>query len=174
MKYLSLLFFLFATNIVSAQVIFEEPEGLNSDSKKFISSVYGELGGAGVVMSINYDLVINNSSVFRIGATPTILSDPNSKQVNEQYDDEDFPIVGIVSYSKLFGKNDSRVEVGAGFTFGDTISYADKPGSNALFGNISYRLQPVDGKTIFRATFNPFLKDGNIVSWIGLSFGYSF
>lgn len=152
---------------------FEKPS--TSDQNKYLSSVYAEFGGAGVLLSINYDLIINETSVIRLGATPTILADPNSNNQNNIYNDEDFRITGVASYSYLFGKNKIRLETGAGIAFGDRISYSDKPGPPALFLNFGFRFVSFESKgMVLKASFTPFIKNQQLIPWGGISIGYSF
>lgn len=144
-------------------------------TNKYINSLYLELGGAGVVLSVNYDLIIKETSVVRIGATPSILREAEHQNSSRYYKDDEFPIVGIISYSRLFSHDFNKVEVGTGVVFGDKISYSNKPGPPAIYLNLGYRF--VSKKTkgvVLKATFTPFIKDQKLIPWAGISFGYSF
>ncbi|HAW78349.1 MAG TPA: hypothetical protein DCX27_00610 [Balneola sp.] len=168
----SLVFILLCSSYLNSQR-FEKPS--TSDQNKYLSSVYAEFGGAGVLLSINYDLIINETSVIRLGATPTILADPNSNNQKNIYNDEDFRITGVASYSYLFGKNKIRFEAGTGIAFGDRISYSDKPGPPALFLNFGFRFISFESKgLVFKTSFTPFIKDQQFIPWGGISIGYSF
>ena len=171
-KILFLLSFIITSSYLHAQN-FEKT--LTPDKNKYLSSVYAEFGGAGFILSINYDLIINESSVIRLGATPNILSNPNSNNRSNVYDPEDFPIAGIASYSYLLGKKKLRFEAGSGIVFGDQLSYSDKPGPPALFINLGVRFISFESKgAVFKASFTPFVKEKQFIPWGGISIGYSF
>lgn len=144
------------------------------EPKEFLNSIYAEFGGAGIFLSINYDLIINESSVIRIGATPNIFSDPGSENL-ATFDEEDFKIAGIISYSLLVGKRSNKLESGIGIIFGDEIKYDGESIPPALFLNLGYRFvtRKVKGAS-FKASFTPFINDKKFKPWMGISIGYSF
>jgi len=145
-----------------------------NEPKEFLNSIYAEFGGAGLFLSINYDLIINKSSVIRIGATPNIFVEPDSENLGT-FDQEDFKIAGIISYSLLFGKRSNKLESGIGLIFGDEIKYNDESIPPAIFLNLGYRFVTNKVKGIaFKTSFTPFIKDKEFKPWMGISIGYSF
>lgn len=148
----------------------------NQKKSKFINSVYTEVGGAGIILSVNYDLIINERSVVRLGATPTMMLDRNSRNSRNSNDYNPYKrIVGIFSYSRIFGSQSNKFETGLGFIFGDQVDYLNEMGPPALFFNFGYRFLSSESNGIaFKASFTPFVMNEKIIPWAGVSFGYSF
>ncbi|MBO6621079.1 MAG: hypothetical protein JJ892_03390 [Balneola sp.] len=163
---------LFCSTHIQSQSFLKPQE---SYTNKYVNSLYAELGGAGVYLSINYDLTINETSVIRLGASPSILRDPNPRNSTQRYKNDNFPIVGIISYSRLFGGGSNKIETGTGIVFGDKLSNSNKPGPPAVFFNLGYRFfSKKDKGIVLKASFTPFIKQQEIIPWAGISFGYSF
>ena len=62
----TILFLTFFSNLIFAQT---QAAIVQYSDNDYINSVYLEFGGAGTYFTINYDLIINRSSVLRFGET---------------------------------------------------------------------------------------------------------
>ncbi|MEQ9090434.1 MAG: hypothetical protein RIE52_05055 [Balneola sp.] len=142
----------------------------------YINSVYLEFGGAGTYVTINYDLIINKSSVVRFGAAPNVFQPSMNSNRAIEYNTDDLTIVGIISYSKLikFSSTPHSLETGLGIALGD-IETQYIPGAPSLFANFGYRfLTNKEKGSVIRLSFTPFIKNNVIHPWFGVSLGYSF
>jgi hypothetical protein len=147
------------------------------------SSIYLEIGGAGIFYSINYDRLLTNNVALRFGfgyfGVP-FLASLTAVPLTLSW----FPFSNSTSPNKL--------EIGAGFDyinatvtpfFGDTPT---RTGSAVcLTGILGYRYQAPDGGFMFRAAFTPILftdelqslvgiSNANFAPWAGISFGTGF
>ena len=119
------------------------------------SSIYIQLGGSGVGISLNYEYFIRDDMPLRVGFG-TILW-----------------ISSIpVTLSKLTGESRHKLELGGG------IGLRGKT-SSAVSGIVGYRYQPEVAGAIFRLSFTPIIETvvgggGVLVPWVGLSLGYTF
>lgn len=144
-----------------------EKEGRTSANA---SQVYVEVGGAGIIYSVNYDGRFGkyeNGFGFRAGIGGASIDGAGY-----------FAIPVQVNY--LAGAKGQYLEVGAGFSyvsasvsdfFSDTQSNASLVAGTLCLG---FRKQPFGKKGItWRVAFTPFIKDGFIPSG-GASIGYRF
>ncbi len=100
--------------------------------------IYAELGGAGLLYSVNYDTRFSQGEDKLGGRIGVALSD-------------DFVVV-LLHTNYLFGKGKHKLEVGAGITTFDIHSdNRDVTASGALM----YRFQKKDGHFLFRAGISP-------------------
>ncbi len=157
--FLILIFILFAfSNSFKAQSL---PRKANS--------VFLELGGNGVLYSLNYDRLLNKDFGLKAGVMFMAASEGSSAAA---------AYAVPLTFNYFFGDYSSRLELGAGASFiaaavGSEGSSFNGSGTAVSF-NIGYRYQPMDGGFLFRATFSPFYINSNFIPWGGLSFGYSF
>ncbi len=134
-------------------------------------SVFLEVGGPGLALSLNYDTRFGNSRDkwgYRIGAG---YYNTGANSV--------FTIPFQINY--LYGSGNSFFEAGAGTTF--LNSHGSTNGSYFQFDNITgfigtltlgYRYQQDNGGINFRIAFVPILYDEGIIAAGGLSIGYTF
>jgi hypothetical protein len=133
--------------------------------------LFGEVGGAGLSLSLNYDMRITsarNGLGFRIGAGyygnggNTVFSIPF--QVNY-----------------LVGTDTHFIEIGGGTTF--INSTGDNKGKTFIFDRVTglagtatlgYRYQPIDHKLNFRLDFVPIFYYEGVILAGGISVGYNF
>ncbi|MBL0271378.1 MAG: hypothetical protein IPP99_22515 [Chitinophagaceae bacterium] len=134
------------------------------------SQVYLEVGGPGIIYSVNYDGRFGkyeNGFGFRAGIGGASVSG-----------DGYFAIPVQVNY--LAGAKGQYLEVGAGFTYvSASVSdiFSDTQSNGSLVAGtlcLGFRKQPFGKKGItWRVAFTPFIKDGFIPSG-GASIGYRF
>ena len=164
---------------------------------------YAELGGGGIIMSMNFDQRFNSSSKlgfgYRLGVgfgigefkggrsyyDYTYWDENEYVTVREYYWDYDTKTYYSipVGLNYVFGKPNSSAsfEVGGGVTFlTRKISYNldlydDKPGHYIGYLTFMFRRMPVDGGYTFRVGFTPIINSGgNLVPMGAISFGYAF
>jgi hypothetical protein len=134
-------------------------------------SVYFEVGGPGLALTINYDARFGhrrNGFGYRIGAGYFASGGNNVFTVPIQ-----------VNY--LAGNGSSLLELGAGTTF--LNSYGDNKGKTFIFdrvtgfigtATIGYRYQPQQKGINLRIGFVPIFYDEGIIAAGGVSVGYTF
>ena len=147
------------------------------------TSFYAELGGPGILFSVNMDSRFKASSLgwggrFGLG----FVTADESRIINGNYN---YNLVSVVTIpaqiNYIFGNGESphTFEVGAGLTYvGKKLEifnfYDDK--ASKLFGSASfmYRRQPLKGGFTWRIGFTPLIANGYIQPTGGASVGYSF
>lgn len=141
--------------------------------------VYGELGGAGLILSVNYDARFQrrpDGLGWRLGLGYSFTNDPAFITVPFQ-----------LNY--LLGRNGHYFEMGAGLTYlhvtqNTPDQYYDLFGgsnfsnqiNNILIGTMSfgYRSQPLRGGFNFRGGLIPLFAQGSAGLSIYVSLGYNF
>ena len=180
----SILFVVFSLFAVKAIAQENSPEG-----KVVNQSFFGELGGAGVLFSVNYDRRFTKSKLgigaragvgFISGYTDNYVYDPNgSYYSNGRYRS----VVTIpVQVNYLFGRENSvnALEVGAGATYigrrTDFLDFAGEGNRPQVLGTASfmYRRLPKEGGFSWRIGFTPLIADGYIQPFGAASVGYNF
>lgn len=177
-KYLTIFFLiLFSISALSQQT---------SDGKfQNMNSLQLELGGHGLVYSLNYERVLFNGNRFKTTAQAGIAYYPAISRVRDVW----LPI-GI---NQLYSMGNHHIEVGLGIVpiYESVRDSENLPTewswSGMLSGRIAYRYQKPDGRFIFRAGFTPVVESGWIDSAIshhgvfsefhplgGVSIGYGF
>jgi len=138
------------------------------------NSVYLELGGNGLLYSVNYDRRFTKDITGRFGFM--IFGGQSDQATDDQIGAAIFPVTA----NYLVGSGSHRLELGLGpvlmLVGGDleeygTVSAGGVAGVTSTFG---YRYQPVDGGFLFRVGLVPFYSDGRPQLWGGLSLGYAF
>ena len=154
---------------------------------------YTELGGPGVIMSMNFDARFQpNTRIgfgYRIGAgfgigqfdgKPISYNDYGGYSYYEQVTRSYYSIPVGINY--IFGKPNRAptFEVGAGATFltrkVSLYNYEmDKPGNVVGFLTFMFRVAPVNGGINFRAGFTPMIgTSGDLFPMAAISLGYAF
>ena len=149
------------------------------------TSFYAELGGPGILFSVNVDKRFKKSRLGlggRIGIGFVTADEPKYDPVNGWYNYDPVSVLTVpVQLNYILGKGTSphTLEVGAGLTYVgkklDIINFYDDRKSN-LFGTFSfmYRRQPVDGGFTWRAGFTPLIANGYIQPFGAVGVGYNF
>lgn len=132
-------------------------------------AAYFELGGNGLLYTLNYDYRHNadwggRAGLMRaggFGATLTVI-----------------PAMG--NYLMELGSSSHNLELGAGLMYlgvsldaGEEEAFGFSDNSVAGTGTVGYRYQPLDGGVVFRGGLTPYVGAGTGV-WLGLSVGYAF
>jgi len=156
MKPTLLLLFAFITNIIYAQ----QDTAAQKPSKR-AQSVYGEIGGNGIVFSANYDVRFAKSQKglgarIGIGGIATYLTIP-------------------IALNYLAGKAPNYFEGGLGVTYATDASYTSDHGTAVVF-SVGYRYQPLKNGFTARVILSPLVAtngDG-FLFFGGVSLGYKF
>jgi hypothetical protein len=124
-------------------------------------ALFGELGGPGLLYSLNYEFRFIPELGARIGLT--VL--PPCMFRCQVYAGGPFTMSAFINGER------HHMEVGAGFTgflVNDDVQFVE--------GHIGYRYEPVDGGFVFRAMITPMVRLNRrheVIPWGGLSAGYS-
>lgn len=125
------------------------------------NSLYLEVGGSGLIYSINYDRVIQDRFSVRAGAAV--------------YGDSGFFVPVLGNY--LLGKGNSRLELGLGIAaFSITFGFFDSEEEvSRILGTASfaYRYQKPGGGIFGKAGFTPLFNGSGVLPWFGASIGYT-
>lgn len=132
------------------------------------SQVYLEVGGAGVIYSINYDGrfgKLENGLGMRIG-------------IGGASADGDGYVAIPAQINYLAGNRGQYFEMGAGITFVSASDiFFDEGTTNNVFGSftLGFRKQPFGKKGLtWRVAFTPFIGEGGFIPWGGASIGFRF
>jgi hypothetical protein len=138
------------------------------------NSVYVELGGNGLLYSVNYDRRFTDHFGGRAGFM--IFGGESDELTDDQVSIAILPVMA----NYLVGLGSHRLELGVGLLFGvagaDTENFgtASTAGIGGVTTTFGYRYQPTGGGFLFRAGLTPFYSDGRPQLWGGVSVGYSF
>lgn len=163
----SILFFLAASSSLHAQ------EDVIGPLEFARNSIFIELGGNGILYSLNYDRKFTDHVSGRIGGMGfAVRDDDTDKRVGVLL----FPT--MVNY--LLGNGSSRLELGAGLLWGFAAGEVESYGSFSGLGlagvttTVGYRLQPAKGGFNFRIGITPLITNEGFQPWGGLGFGFGF
>ena len=152
------------------------------------NTVFGEMGGSALLWSFNYDRMVTDKISVRAGfGSFTFGSDISSDmggEVESKIAIKMFPIT--VNY--LLGKNNHKIEVGAGMTLFSVEGEFDLAGlsmssEGSLFipaGVLAYRYQRSNGGLFFRIGVAPLFIGEEVspetpfAAMPGVSIGYTF
>lgn len=169
--------------------IFSFAQTDSKENQKSTKEIYSELGGPGVMFSINYDSRFKPGQRtglgFRAGLGFT-LYDQDSRIVTPQgtyYEYKTktlytFPLA--LNYVLAKPNSPNMLEVGVGATvFSQKASILNYNGykEGRFLGHLSfvYRRQPIEGGFSWRVGFTPIINpDGDIFPFAALGFGYTF
>ena len=131
------------------------------------NAIYVELGGNGLLYSVNYDHRFNTDWSARGGIMYASI--------------DDFSLTIVPLLANYLVGNNHMLEIGAGVAYiginvkVDGEEFFNVSGSDiAGTGNIGYRYQNVDGGFVFRIGFTPLFSQHGFTPWAGLSLGYAF
>lgn len=152
-----------------------------SNSNQFTRNcIYGEIGGQGLLCSINYEYRISNQFSGRIGYTNWNLSNLVLIPLIMDVDLWGFPI--MLNYLK--GNNGHYAEVGLGVLLGEVyvmaeeMFYGIEAETYQFFasgtGTVGYRYQPESKGLLFRVGIMPLFNFEEVNLNVGLSFGVAF
>ncbi|WP_158824811.1 hypothetical protein [Mucilaginibacter lacusdianchii] len=134
-------------------------------------NIFVELGGPGLLLSLNYDtrfLNRHDGVGGRVGVGYLSI-DKNSL------------LTVPLQINYLLGKNGKYFELGLGATFvklrGNEDSFLSFDDASSVLGNMTfgYRYQPEDGGFHYRAGLTPLFNKSNFIPYFGsVGFGYTF
>lgn len=138
------------------------------------NSIYLELGGNGLIYSLNYDRLVTESMGVRAGIGYLQLN-AKAGSGTDKASVTTIPI--MVHY--LLGSRSSKLELGAGVCIISAAADISKTGGveeSATLGTATfgYRYQRADEGMTFRAGVTPFFGSIGFQLWFGLGFGYGF
>lgn len=176
--------FLIACSLISLSSMAQET---SSGSKVINKSFFGELGGPGVLFSVNYDQRFTKSK-FGIGARAGLgfvsgYSDTFDPSTGYYTNGKYRSVVTVpVQVNYLFGKETSvnALEIGAGATYlgrhTNFLDFDDSGKQLSVIGTASfmYRRVPKDGGFSWRIGFTPLFANGYIQPFGAASLGYNF
>ena len=145
------------------------------DSFRARNAVYGELGGNGDLLSVNYDRIVYQKSMvkaaFRIGIA--------SNQFFSAEEPGFYPVVPVEALG-MIGRFQKHFEFGLGYT----RRFTNEPDllQNLYFSRIGFRYQNPTGGLVVRVGFTPILSTESntkspgaaFIPRFGLSVGHSF
>ena len=144
-------------------------------------AVYLELGGSGLLYSINYDFRLNRGRQDGAGVRVGIGGLGVSASTSEGSASASY-FAAPVMFNYLVGKRRHAFEVGAGVTLLNVNGEVDIEDEFARVNgfaplptvNVGYRFQSLENGFTGRFNLSPIVAGGTIVPWVGLSFGVNF
>ncbi|MEM9835292.1 MAG: hypothetical protein AAF828_02240 [Bacteroidota bacterium] len=148
--------------------------------QSFNKAVYLELGGNGILYSLNYDMRLQRGRQdgigFKVGIGGlSVNADTDSGSGNAGY------LAVPATFNYLLGRKRHALEMGVGATFfyvsaegdfGDNGEFVDGHGAALLpHYNFGYRYQALNDGFTFRLTYTPFI---GVSPFVGISFGFNF
>ena len=167
MKYLAIVLFLFCIGIKQANAQeenYHEPGGN--------SNWYVELGGNALLYSINYEKHLKRSNDYRYTLTGRVGASFNPLDYRFLNKVDLIPNSFIFPFSStvFMGGGKEKIEAGAGFTL-LTKNFSDK--EILVTFTAGFRVIEMN-KVCFRVAYTPFIREGEFVSWFGVSLGRKF
>lgn len=156
--------------LAALALLVPSPEAVAQTSR---NGAYFEFAGSAVVSSFNYERRFREQWYGRAGL---------SLVVGQHDDDTDTTFLIPLTASHVNRPlSNHHLELGGGVTFvaGDAQELwefgedDEKVASVLITGIAGYRYQKPSGGFLFRATFTPVVGEGEILPWVGLSFGYA-
>ena len=152
----------------------------NAYPDRFNKAVYLELGGSGLLYSLNYDMRLTRGRQDGMGFRVGIGGISARGSTNDDTAQAGYLAIPV-TFNYLIGERRHALELGAGATLLDFNAHGnvDNDYFDADFtgpvphANIGYRYQSLDNGFTGRLTYTPFIGDG-IEHWIGISFGVNF
>jgi len=141
----------------------------HADERAAHNSAYVELGGSGLLWSVNYDRMLGENFSLRVGV--------EGLKFYELCDCKSFFFVVAGTASALVFPGAHKLEIGLGATtfIGTTDNSGYKPAPITwLTGVVGYRYAPKHSGLMFRATLTPVFAGRPAFPWAGLSVGYQF
>lgn len=157
-KILSLsLIVLFISTIAAAQE--KRAETL---TRKGMKSVYLELGGNGLYLTLNYEQFLTHKLGLRVGGM----------MIPTGYGSVFF---GTLMGNVIIGKGNLCLETGMGLLiYGGGWEEFSSSGAIGLTGTFGLRYHPKRSGIVLRLGFTPIAASGGAIPWVGASIGYTF
>lgn len=135
-------------------------------TRKGLNSVYVEVLGNALILSLNYEKMLTDTLGVRVGGMALPL-------------DDKFGGAGTAMVTGLWGDGNFCLEMGLGVMalIGVNTGFLGDDNRSSLFavtGTIGVRYQPKLKGLVLRLGFTPFLVSDGAGPWVGASIGYSF
>lgn len=133
------------------------------------NSVFLEVGGPGIIYSLNYDRMLCEMFSLRVGATYFAF--------HELYDDYAGYFFAPVVANLLLGSAQHKFEAGLGVVPGWAFPFRAGDYSGFQFNQVAlagYRYAPTGGGLTFRANVEVIHLKAGFLPWGGVSVGYGF
>lgn len=146
--------------------------GVPPDTEIPQQSVYLEIGGNGLVYSLNYDALFRSNWGLRLGGS-FYPFDVEHDEIHTS-DDESYAFLGLVMGLYAIGKKAHKLELGAGGLFGtiydrERWDFIEPPGATFSMG---YRYYPDEPSHFtFKVAFTPTVTRSGLHPRIGISLG---
>lgn len=163
------LFILLGIPAISEAQLPERPVTTNIPQQ----SVYIELGGNGLIYSLNYDVLFQSNWGFRLGGAffPSDFMDEDKLFTQKE---NSTAFMGIVMGYRALGSGSNKMEIGSGILFGTIYDrqkwdYIEPPG---LTFSLGYRYYPEDPSHFtFKIAFTPVINRTGFHPGVGISLG---
>lgn len=151
------------------------PQQASEGSFQNKNSFQFELGGHGLIYSLNYERILLNGHKFKTASQIGISYYPPSAGMRDIW----LPIC----INEIYSLGSHHIEVGVGYVVireatRDMEDNLDEWFWSGVFtGRIGYRYQKPDGRLILRAGFTPFMEHDSALEFHpsgGISVGYNF
>ena len=173
LKYIFVALFLLSIQPIQAQPFQKPTIAKYGDT---MSTFYLEIGGNGILGSINYDLILPSNYGIRVGISPGLILF-NAEDSESEFSVQNFNFIGILSAFKLHGTSSHKLESGLGIVVGEINSEIKEnfPAIPGIAINLGYRFVSKREKGLsLRVMFSPILCKDGFTPWFGGSLGYSF
>jgi hypothetical protein len=152
------------------------------------NSIFLELGGNGLLYTVNYDRLLAQDYGFRVGIGYLGVSSSSPDNGNGSTSASASFLIIPATFNYFFASHtdgkvgSSKFEVGAGIVLVDLSASVSGGGVGSAFSGsgvggtatIGYRYQPSDGGVLFRVGFTPFFTSKGFLPWAGISVGFTF
>lgn len=146
-----------------------EPRAGQETTRTASNSLFLEVGGPGIVYSVNYDRMLSEMFSLRVGATYF--------QFHELHDDHAGYFFAPMVANLLLGSAQHKFEAGLGIVPGWAFSFRAGDSSGFQFNEVAlagYRYAPTAGGLHFRANVEMIHLKSGFLPWGGVSVGYGF
>ncbi|MCU0442101.1 MAG: hypothetical protein MUE96_06860 [Bacteroidia bacterium] len=148
--------------LAQTEEAYKEPLGLNN--------WYIELGGAGLFYSLNYEKILIRTEKWGWVGRVGLGYNPVDYTLLNKVTLEGNTIMAPFHTSVLYGPNKEKLEVGGGFTLLAQNINQREVVPTFVFG---FRVLETN-KVCFRATYTPYIQNGQWENWFGVSLGRNF
>jgi hypothetical protein len=162
----------------------EDEDEDDGDERTAPNAIYLDLGGPGLIYSLNYDRAFGDVAV-RLGFSYISISATATSGTSTATASATMITVPLTASYIGIGSKTHIFELGAGLTFmylgagADGLYGSDESASASAFlpvgtALVGYRLQPKDGGFMFRVGASPLFGAGGALPWGYLSLGATF
>jgi hypothetical protein len=156
---------------------------------QYNNAFYIEAGGAGISGSLNYDFRFKKNVKYSswtnglrvgLGLSPKYILNTTNNATISTKGVKLMALIGYNSFTDMsYLRLGSNIEYGINFLYAPANSIADKKGNympkNRIIPSLNFGYRHQDNskmKRIYRFSYTPFLLDGKLCHWAGLSFGF--